>query len=54
MSAELLILGQARNLIAAWPDDYNHCCSHTSLNGITPPEFLNLSTNHQTMHRINV
>jgi putative transposase len=37
-------LRHARHLIAAWRDDYNHHRPHTSLDGLTPREFLNRST----------
>lgn len=33
-------LRNARHLIAAWRDDYNHHRPHTSLEGLTPREFL--------------
>ena len=33
-------LRHARHLIAAWRDDYNHHRPHTSLDGLTPREFL--------------
>ncbi|RYH05898.1 hypothetical protein EU800_25640 [Tropicimonas sp. IMCC6043] len=32
-------LRHARQLIAAWRDDYNHRCSHTSLDGLTPRDY---------------
>jgi putative transposase len=45
------ILRHARHLIAAWRDDYNHHRPHTSLEGITPREFLNRSVKDQTLNR---
>jgi putative transposase len=41
----------ARNLIAAWRDDHNHRRPHTSLDGLTPSEFLNRSAKDQTLSR---
>ncbi len=46
-------LRHARHLIAAWRDDYNHHRPHTSLDGLTPREFLNRSTKDQTLNRTN-
>jgi transposase InsO family protein len=46
-------LRHARQLIAAWRDDYNHHRPHTSLDGLTPREFLNRSTKDQTLNRTN-
>jgi putative transposase len=46
-------LRQARYLIAAWRDDYNHRRPHTSLDGLTPWEFLNRSAKDQTLNRTN-
>lgn len=46
-------LRHARHLIAAWRDDYNHHRPHTSLNGLTPREFLKRSTKDQTLNRTN-
>jgi putative transposase len=46
-------LRHARRLIAAWRDDYNHHRPHTSLNGLTPWEFLNRSSKDQTLNRAN-
>jgi len=46
-------LRHARHLIAAWRADYNHHRPHTSLDGLTPREFLNRSTKHQTRNRTN-
>lgn len=41
-------LRHARHLIAAWRDDHNHRPPHTSLDGLTPREFLNRSEKDQT------
>jgi putative transposase len=46
-------LRHARHLIAAWRDDYNHHRPHTSLDGLTPREFLNRSVKDQTLKRAN-
>jgi putative transposase len=46
-------LRDARHLIAAWRDDYNHHRPHTSLDGLTPREFLNRSVKDQTLNRTN-
>ena len=46
-------LRHACHLIAAWRDDYNHHRPHTSLEGLTPREFLNRSAKDQTTNRIN-
>jgi putative transposase len=46
-------LHHARHLIAAWRDDYNDYRPHTSLDGLTPREFLNRSTKDQTLNRTN-
>ena len=46
-------LRHARHLIAAWRDDYNHHRPHTSLEGLTPREFLNRSVKDQTLNRAN-
>ena len=46
-------LRHARQLIAAWRDDYNHHRPHSSLDGLTPREFLNRSTKDQTLNRTN-
>jgi putative transposase len=46
-------LRHARHLIAAWRDDYNHHRPHTSLDGLTPREFLNRSVKDQTLNRTN-
>ena len=41
----------ARLLIAARRDDFNHRRPHTSLDGLTPSEFLNRSAKDQTLSR---
>ena len=46
-------LRHARLLIAAWRDDYNQQRPHTSLDGLTPREFLNRSAKDQTLNRTN-
>lgn len=46
-------LRHARQLIKAWRDDYNHHRPHTSLDGLTPREFLNRSVKDQTLNRTN-
>lgn len=46
-------LRHARNLIAAWRDDYNHNRPHSSLGGLTPWEFANRSEKDQTLNRTN-
>jgi putative transposase len=46
-------LRHARHLIAAWRDDYDHHRPHTSLDGLTPREFLNRSAKDQTLKRTN-
>lgn len=46
-------LRHARQLIAAWRDDDNHQRPHTSLDGLTPQEFLNRSEKDQNLNRTN-
>jgi putative transposase len=46
-------LRHAHHLIAAWRADYNHHRPHTSLDGLTPREFLNRSVKDQTLNRTN-
>jgi putative transposase len=46
-------LSQARQLIAAWRNDYNHHRPHTSLDGLTPREYVNRSEKDQTRNRAN-
>jgi hypothetical protein len=43
----------ARQLIAAWCDDYNHHRPHTSLDGLTPREYFNRSEMEQTRNELN-
>lgn len=47
-------LRHASHLIAAWRDDYNHHRPHTSLDGLTPREFYNRSSEDQTLNRLNL
>ena len=47
-------LRHARNLIAAWRDDYNHHRPHSSLNGLTPRAFRNRSQEDQNLNRANL
>lgn len=47
-------LRQARALIDAWRDDYNHLRPHTSLNGLTPWEYMQLSQMDQNQNRANL
>jgi putative transposase len=46
-------LRHARHLIAAGRDDYTLHRPHTSLDGLTPREFLNRSARDQTTNRTN-
>ena len=46
-------LRHARDLIAAWRDDYNHHRPHTSLDGLTPWEYHQRSVEDQTLNRAN-
>jgi putative transposase len=46
-------LSRARELIAAWRDDYNHHRPHTSLDGLTPREYRNRSEQDQTRNGAN-
>jgi len=46
-------LRHARQLIAAWRDDYNRHRPHTSLDGLTPREFAIRSRKDQTLNRAN-
>jgi putative transposase len=43
----------ARQLIAAWRDEYNHHRPHTSLDGLTPREYFNRSQKDQIPIRLN-
>ncbi len=47
-------LGHARQLIAAWRDDYNHHRPHTSLDRLTPRDHRNRSENDQTRNRLTL
>ena len=46
-------LRQARHLIAAWRDDYNHHRPHTSLDGLTPWEYHQRSKEDQNLNTAN-
>ncbi len=46
-------LRHARDLIAAWREDYNHHRPHSSLDGLTPREYHQRSVEHQTPNRAN-
>jgi putative transposase len=46
-------LRHARELIAAWRDDYNHNRPHTSLDGFTPWEYHQRSIEGQNLNRAN-
>lgn len=46
-------LRHARQLIAAWRDDYNHHRPPTSLDGLTPQEYFNRSEPYQTRNGLN-
>jgi putative transposase len=43
----------ARQLIAAWLDDYNHHRPHTSLDWLTPRECCNRPEKDQTRNGLN-
>jgi putative transposase len=47
-------LRHARHIIAAWRDDYNHRRPHSSLDGLTPREYVNRSTENQNLNRANL
>lgn len=47
-------LHQARHLIAAWRDDYNHQRPHTSLDGLTPWEYHQRSMKDQNLNSANL
>jgi putative transposase len=47
-------LRHARNLIAAWRNDFNHHRPHTSLTGLTPAEYANRSIKDQNLERANL
>lgn len=46
-------LRHARNLVAAWRDDFNHQRPHSSLAGMTPWEYANRSKEDQNLNRAN-
>jgi putative transposase len=46
-------LRHARNLVAAWCDDFNHHRPHSSLAGLTPWEYANRSKEDQNLNRAN-
>lgn len=46
-------LRHARNLVAAWRDDFNHHRPHSSLAGMTPWEYANRSKEDQNLNRAN-
>ncbi len=46
-------LHHARELIAAWRDDYNHHRPRTNLDGLTPWEYHQRSREDQTLNRAN-
>jgi len=46
-------LRHARNLVAAWRDDFNHHRPHSSLAGMTPWEYANWSKEDQNLNRAN-
>jgi putative transposase len=45
-------LRHARQLIAAWRDDYYHHRPHASLDGLTPGKYFNRSEKDQTRDRL--
>ena len=45
---------QAQRIIETWRNDYNHNRPHTSLNGLTPIEFVNRSRTDQILNRANL
>lgn len=46
-------LRHARNLVAAWQDDFNHHRPHSSLADMTPLEYVNRSKEGQNLNRAN-
>ncbi len=46
-------LRHARNLVAAWRNDFNHHRPHSSLAGLTPVEYVNWSKKGQNLNRAN-
>ena len=47
-------LSDARRILEAWRDDYNHARPHTSLGGLTPTEFATRSREDQTENNPNL
>jgi len=47
-------LRHARNLVAAWRDDFYHHRPHSSLAGLTPWEYANRSKEDQNLNRTNL
>lgn len=47
-------LRHARNLVAAWRNDFNHHRPHSSLAGMTPAEYVNRSKEGQNLNRANL
>ena len=47
-------LADARRIIEAWRDDYNHARPHTSLGGLTPREFATRSRSDHNENRTNL
>ena len=46
-------LRHARNLVAAWRNDFNNHRPHSSLAGLTPAEYVNRSNKGQNPNRAN-
>ena len=46
-------LRHARNLVAAWRDDFNHHRPHSSLAGLTPAEYDSRLKEGQNLNRAN-
>lgn len=44
----------ACRMIAAWRDDYNQHCPHSSLDGLTPREYHQRSEEDQNLNRANL
>lgn len=47
-------LRHARDLIAAWRNDFNHHRPHTSLAGLTPTEYANRPKEDQNLNKANL
>lgn len=47
-------LYHARNMVAAWRNDFNHTRPHSSLAGLTPWEYANRSKEDQNLNRTNL